>query len=59
MEKVKGLLDVKTYSRIVRQDPFTTYRQLWSGKLKGLRTKDGQWLIPAHQASSQLAKKGE
>ena len=58
-EMTRGLVTVKSFARMVRKDPFTIYRQLWAGKLKGLRRKkDGRWVIPAHQASSQLANKG-
>ena len=56
-EVPRGLLKVKSFARLSKQDPFTVYRKLWSGKLKGLR-KGGHWLIPA-SALAQPGQKGE
>jgi len=49
MDKVSGLLTVKAFARIVRRDPFSIYRALWCGRIKGFRRR-GRWLIPGHFA---------
>ena len=56
-EVPRGLLKVKSFARLSKQDPFTVYRKLWNGKIKGLR-RSGHWLIPASQLS-QLGKRGD
>lgn len=56
MEKMRGLLNVKKFAKAAGEDPFTTYRKLWSGKIKGFK-RGRRWLIPASQLS-QLGKRG-
>jgi hypothetical protein len=48
MKPQRGLVSVKDFARLRHQDPFTTYRQLWTKKVKGVR-RGRRWLIPISQ----------
>lgn len=57
-KKTSGLLSVKRAADLAEVDPFTIFRWLWSGKLKGLR-KGRRWAIPAHALRKLGRNRGE
>jgi hypothetical protein len=58
MTRKRGLLDVRTASRLLEREPMTVYRQLWTGKLPRLKRR-GRWFIPFSALRRRLMKRGK
>lgn len=55
---LRGLVNVRQASRLLKIDEFNVYAAIWRGAIRAMKSK-GKWRIPQHEIQRYAAHRGK